>query len=319
MEPRRLGELGRIVGEIRAAEPRAEQVADLDPVLVDRRHEQVRRPLVGELDDQLRQVGLDRPDARRLESLVEPDLVGRERLHLHDLVGALGPDERGDDLVRLGRVARPVDDAARRLDRRLQLDEHLVEPGERRILDRRCSLAQRLPVGHLGHDGGALGADRAGRVADVGPDLGVRERRRRRVREALGPGVSRCAAAHRRRGSPPGAPAAPRCRGGEGRRRCASGTSCRRHTPRRRRSRRPPPASRRASPPRRPRSSPRTCRRSRSTPPRPAARRARRPARRAAGAAARRRRGAVAANGRSGGTRRSPRSSTRPRRRRARR
>ena len=102
--------------------------------------------------------------------------------------------ERGDDLVRLGRVARPVDDAAGGLDGRLQLDEHLVEPAEGRILDRRTGLAQGLPVGHLGHDGGALGADRACRVADVGPDLGVRERSRGRVREALGPRIPGCAA-----------------------------------------------------------------------------------------------------------------------------
>ena len=40
-----------------------EQVADLGAVLVDRRDEDVRRPLAGELDDQLGQVGLDRRNA----------------------------------------------------------------------------------------------------------------------------------------------------------------------------------------------------------------------------------------------------------------
>ena len=146
---------------LRQPEPVAEEVADLGPVLVDRRHEQMRRPLVRELDDQLREVGLDRPDAGRLERLVEPDLVGRERLHLHDLVGPLGPDERDHELVRLRRVARPVHRAARRLDGRLELDEHRVETGERLVLDRRARGPQELPVGHLGHDRRPLGADRA--------------------------------------------------------------------------------------------------------------------------------------------------------------
>ena len=191
MEPGRFGELARVVGEVGATETRAKQVSNLDPVLVDRRNEQMRRPLVGELDDELGQVGLDRTDARRFEGLVEPDLISRERLHLDDLVRALRPDECGDDLVRLGGVARPVDDAARRLDRRLQLDQHLVEPGQGRILDRGCSLTQGLPIGDLGHEGGALGADRAGRVADVGPHLCVRERRGGSLREALGSSVSR--------------------------------------------------------------------------------------------------------------------------------
>ena len=78
-------------------------------------YEEVRGALSRELDDQLGQVGLDRPDARTLERLVEPDLVGRERLDLDDLVDALGLDEVDDDLVRLGRVARPVHGAACRL------------------------------------------------------------------------------------------------------------------------------------------------------------------------------------------------------------
>ena len=50
--------------EVGQPEAVAEEVADLGPVLVDRRHEQMRRALARELDDQLREVGLDRPDAR---------------------------------------------------------------------------------------------------------------------------------------------------------------------------------------------------------------------------------------------------------------
>ena len=62
-----------------------------------------------------RSVSIGRDPAPR-ERLVEPDLVGRERLHLDDLVGARrARTSADDDLVRLGRVARPVHDAARGL------------------------------------------------------------------------------------------------------------------------------------------------------------------------------------------------------------
>ena len=52
--------------------------------------------------------------AGRRERLVEPDLVGRQRLHLDDLARAGRADELDDDPVRLGRVARPVHRAAGR-------------------------------------------------------------------------------------------------------------------------------------------------------------------------------------------------------------
>ena len=58
------------------------------------------------------EVGLDRVDPALRERVVEADLVGRERLDLHDLVGSGRGDEVADDPVRLGGVARPVDDAA---------------------------------------------------------------------------------------------------------------------------------------------------------------------------------------------------------------
>ena len=189
MKPRRLRELGGVVREVREPEAVAEQVPDLGAVLVDCRHEQVRRALTRELDDQLCKVGLDRPNARALERLVEPDLVGRERLHLHDLLGTFGPDETDHDLVRLRRVARPVNDATGRLDRRFQLDEHRVETGERLVLDGSGGDPQEIPVGHLGNDRRTLTADRSGGVADIRPRARVGERCRRRVREALRPCV----------------------------------------------------------------------------------------------------------------------------------
>ena len=57
---KRAGFVGQAFGVL---EPAAEQLVDLRAVLVDRRHEDVRRPLAGKLDDQLGQVRLDRLDA----------------------------------------------------------------------------------------------------------------------------------------------------------------------------------------------------------------------------------------------------------------
>ena len=74
-----------------------------------------------ELDDELGQVGLPGPDAALLQSLVEPGLLGRQRLGLDHLVDAVGGDDVADDPVALLCVARPVHDAAGLLDRRLEL------------------------------------------------------------------------------------------------------------------------------------------------------------------------------------------------------
>ena len=86
---RRRGQRAGIVAETLQPEPLPEQVADLRPVLVDRRHEEVRGPLTRQLHDQLGQVGLQGVNPGRLERVVQSDLVCRERLHLHDLVARL--------------------------------------------------------------------------------------------------------------------------------------------------------------------------------------------------------------------------------------
>ena len=68
-----------------------EDVADLGAVAVDRGDEEVRRPVVRELHDQLGEVGLQRRDARALERLVESGLLGGHRLDLDDLVARRSP------------------------------------------------------------------------------------------------------------------------------------------------------------------------------------------------------------------------------------
>ena len=102
VHPRRLGQVRRPVGHVARVRHRgAEDVADLRAVAVDRRHQDVRRPVVAELHDQLREVGLDGRDAAGLERLVQPDLRGGHRLDLDDLARARGADEAEHDLVGL--------------------------------------------------------------------------------------------------------------------------------------------------------------------------------------------------------------------------
>ena len=156
------------------------------------------------------------------------------------------------DLVRLRGVARPVHRAAGRLDGRLELDEHGVEAGERLVLDRRAG-RRAAPPSRAPRRRPPPACARIVVVAcrRLRPQLRVRERRRRGLREALGPRVARgrrCASRREDLRQVHGAHG--RARAGAARRRCASGTSCRRRRRRRRPWRRSPPASRRASPPR---------------------------------------------------------------------
>ena len=83
----------------------------------------------------------------------------------------MGGHEVAHDGVGLGRVAGPVHVAAGRLHRRLELLEQDVEPAHGAALDRLPGRAQLLPVGHLGHDRVALGADAARGVVQVAAQL----------------------------------------------------------------------------------------------------------------------------------------------------
>ena len=135
--PRRGSQIGGLVGQVRGRRPARlghvgeEDLADLGPVPVDRRHQDVRGQVVAELDDQLREVGLPRRDAGCGERLVEPDLLGDHRLDLDDLVGVVRLRDRGNDRVGLGGVVRPVHGGAVRGQRLLQAHQVAVERAER--------------------------------------------------------------------------------------------------------------------------------------------------------------------------------------------
>ena len=127
--------------------PLAEDVADLAAVAVDRRDQDVRGPVVAELDDELGEVGLVGVDALGLERLVEADLLGGHRLDLDDLASRRVASHRasGDDAVGLVRVGGPVHGAAGRGDRLLQLHQVAVEMAQGVVLDRLPGLPQLLP------------------------------------------------------------------------------------------------------------------------------------------------------------------------------
>src|SRR5205814_7568146 len=102
-------------------------------------------------------------DAGRGERVVQLDLVGGERLDLHDLSRAVRPRDVDHEGVRLRGVAGPVDVTAGSFDRGLELQQVTVEIGEHFLLDRRSRVAQVFPVGQLAHRTQALDADRLGR------------------------------------------------------------------------------------------------------------------------------------------------------------
>src|SRR5206468_11509758 len=78
------GQLMRIVGEFLPLGDRAtEEVADLAAILVDSRNEDMGGRLSGQLYDQFGKVGLNGPNTRICQCLVEVDFVGGERLDLH--------------------------------------------------------------------------------------------------------------------------------------------------------------------------------------------------------------------------------------------
>ena len=150
--------------------------------------------------------------SRRSASLSSISCVAID-LTLTTSAGAVVVDDRGDDRVRLGRVACPVDGAAGSGHALLESLEEGRQVAHDLVLDRRPGEAERLPVGPFLDDRGALGPDRRGRSTEVRAELAVRqgrlgrlgerrcppERRLRIGRVGVGAGASRSRVRARRR------------------------------------------------------------------------------------------------------------------------
>ena len=141
----------------------AEFLLDVLRPQMDRGRDDVGGGLAAQLDDVFAKVGLDRLDPRRLERVIEADLLGDHRLALGDALRAHRPAEVDDDLARLVRVLRVMDLAAARADLRLVGLEIKVEVSERVILDRARAVAQSLELGQSGRGGRAPGDEIAGK------------------------------------------------------------------------------------------------------------------------------------------------------------
>ena len=164
----------------------------LDVVLrdMDCRRNDVRGGLAAKLDDVFAEVGLDRLHPRRLDRVVEPDLLRDHRLALGD---ALRPErlaEVDDDPARLLGVLCVMNVAAALVHLALVGFEIEVEMGERMVLDGARAVAQglelrqplgrgRAPAGEVARmDERALQARVGQRVMDVLLELRASWRRR---------------------------------------------------------------------------------------------------------------------------------------------
>ena len=120
---------------------------------MDGRGDDVRRRLVGQLDDVLAEVGLDDLDAGGFEGAVEVHLLGGHRLRLDDEAHAFGPGDADDRPADLFGPGGPVHGHAQRFELGLEPVEPAVEVGEHLPADPGRLPAQldegRVGAGHL--------------------------------------------------------------------------------------------------------------------------------------------------------------------------
>ena len=121
-----------VLGAERLAELFGEQPAHVGGRHVHGGRDDVDRPLLGQLDDVLAQVGLDGPDARRLQHVVQLHLLADHRLRLDHALDVVLAGDVEHVLVGLRGVLGPEHRGAAGRDVPLELDQQLVEIGDRR-------------------------------------------------------------------------------------------------------------------------------------------------------------------------------------------
>jgi hypothetical protein len=143
---------------------------------VNRRRDDVRRAVAGELDDVLAQVGLGHFNARRLQRFVKVNLLAGHRFGLDDPRRLTAADDLDDGAAGGCAVVGPVDDPAAGRDRIGKLRQVPIELRQRLVLDRPGPLADQVRSGQ-GRPRFAVAA--AQRIAELTQDLlqfPVRER-----------------------------------------------------------------------------------------------------------------------------------------------
>ncbi len=134
-------------------QPLAEDLTDLLPGEVDRRHHHMTGTLPPQLDDPLAEVGLHRLDAVFGEDLVQLDLLGDHRFRLRDQLHAALDCEVADDPGSVVRVFREMDDRSRGLRGSDKLVEVVIEVVDRLGFRRFHATAQGVEIHILHHIG----------------------------------------------------------------------------------------------------------------------------------------------------------------------
>ena len=118
-----------------------EQLGDLLLRLVNRRDDDVRRHLVGELNDPLPEVGLEDGEPSFLEGRVETDLLGGHALGFDHGLGVTSASDLQHNAARVLDVGSPVHRRACLLGLGGELLEVAVEVEQRLVLDDSRALA----------------------------------------------------------------------------------------------------------------------------------------------------------------------------------
>ena len=166
MGPGQPVQLVGVVGEGHP-QPVGEEMPDVGGRPVDGRGDDVRRAVLGDLDDELAQVRLDHPASVGFEGVVESDLLGDHGLRLDHPLDPVGAGDLAHVVHRLGGVCGEEHGAAEPLDSVRELLEVPIEVGEGVKADPPCPVAHRLErsvVGHrsVAHLGEAAGAGQVG-------------------------------------------------------------------------------------------------------------------------------------------------------------
>ena len=122
---------------------------------MDHGRDNVRRRLLGKLQDVFAEIGLDDLHAGRFERVVQRALLADHRFRFDRFFDVVAARELAHDAIHVGGRLRPVHDRAARRRVFLELLEIDIEVVERAVANRRGVRAQRLDIVEFRH---AIGA-----------------------------------------------------------------------------------------------------------------------------------------------------------------